>query len=125
MTNCTKNDNDDNKLHPKLPQPDPYSSFPSQTTIRVFAKCLRSDIEYKTISVNTRASCREVVALLLSKYRMRHRDPNLFYLTMEVTVRRLVGAGTVSFYRGMIGRLGLLVLSFFSLYLKNLPLYFS
>lgn len=59
-----------------------------QTTIKVFAKCLRSDIEYKTISVSSRATCREVVSLLLSKYRMRHRDPNLFYLTMEVTVRR-------------------------------------
>ncbi|KAK8376453.1 hypothetical protein O3P69_009834 [Scylla paramamosain] len=68
------------------------TSEPASTTIRVFAKCLRSDIEYKTISVNTRASCREVVALLLSKYRMRHRDPNLFYLTMEVTVRRCSGA---------------------------------
>ncbi|XP_045619963.2 uncharacterized protein [Procambarus clarkii] len=68
------------------------TSEPASTTIRVFAKCLRSDIEYKTISVSARATCREVVALLLSKYRMRHRDPNLFYLTMEVTVRRWSGA---------------------------------
>ena len=61
---------------------------PLQTTIKVYAKCLRSDIEYKTISVSSRATCREVVALLLSKYRMKHRDPNLFYLTMEVTTKR-------------------------------------
>ncbi|KAK7078717.1 hypothetical protein SK128_017958 [Halocaridina rubra] len=61
------------------------------TTIKIFAKCLRSDIEYKTVSVSSRASCKEVVSLLLSKYRMRHRDPNLFYLTMEVTVRRWSG----------------------------------
>jgi hypothetical protein len=33
-------------------------------------------------------SSRELVWLLLSKCRMRHRDPKLFYLTMDVTVRR-------------------------------------
>lgn len=67
------------------------TSEPASTTIKIFAKCLRSDIEYKTISVSSRATCKEVVNLLLSKYRMRHRDPNLFYLTMEVTVRRWSG----------------------------------
>ncbi|XP_018017108.1 uncharacterized protein LOC108673746 [Hyalella azteca] len=61
----------------------------TSTTIRVFAKCLRSDIEYKTVSVGPRTTCGELVASLLSKYRMKHRDPNLFYLTMEVTVKRL------------------------------------
>ncbi|KAF2366497.1 Ras-associating (RA) domain [Trinorchestia longiramus] len=65
--------------------------FADWTTIRVFAKCLRSDIEYKTVSVGPRTTCGELVASLLSKYRMKHRDPNLFYLTMEVTVRRWSG----------------------------------
>nr|CAD7394638.1 unnamed protein product [Timema cristinae] len=58
------------------------------TTIKVYAKCLRPDIEYKTLSITFQTSCREVVTSLLNKYRMRHRDPNLFYLTMEVTVRK-------------------------------------
>lgn len=58
------------------------------TTIKVFAKCLRSDIEYKTLGITYQTTCREVVTSLLSKYRMRHRDPNLFYLTMEVTLRK-------------------------------------
>uniref|UniRef100_A0A8D8XG26 Ras-associating domain-containing protein n=2 Tax=Cacopsylla melanoneura TaxID=428564 RepID=A0A8D8XG26_9HEMI len=58
------------------------------TTIKVFAKCLRSDIEYKTLGITFQTTCREVVTSLLNKYRMRHRDPNLFFLTMEVTVRR-------------------------------------
>lgn len=58
-----------------------------QTTIKVYAKCLRSDIEYKTLGITCQTTCREVVTTLLKKFRMRHRDPNLFYLTMEVTVR--------------------------------------
>lgn len=59
-----------------------------QTTIKVYANCLRPDIEYKTLSITYETTCREVVQNLLNKYRMRHRDPRLFYLTMEVTVRR-------------------------------------
>ncbi|KAL1458688.1 hypothetical protein WDU94_008818, partial [Cyamophila willieti] len=52
------------------------------------SKSLRSDIEYKTLGITFQTTCREVVTSLLNKYRMRHRDPNLFFLTMEVTVRR-------------------------------------
>lgn len=59
-----------------------------QTTIKVYANCLRPDIEYKTLSITYETTCREIVQNLLNKYRMRHRDPRLFYLTMEVTVRR-------------------------------------
>lgn len=62
--------------------------FYQQTTIKVYAKCLRPDIEYKTLSVTFQTSSREVVAMLLGKYRMKHRDPRLFYLTMEVAVKR-------------------------------------
>lgn len=68
-------------------------SVPS-TTIKVYARCLRADIEYKTLSITFQTTCREVVTSLLNKYRMRHRDPNLFYLTMEVTVRK-AGVRTV------------------------------
>ncbi|KPJ07085.1 hypothetical protein RR48_07932 [Papilio machaon] len=57
------------------------------TTIKVYARCLRPDIEYKTLSVTWGTRAREVVAALLSKFRMRHRDPRLFYLSMEVRVR--------------------------------------
>ncbi|XP_047117461.1 uncharacterized protein LOC124798203 [Schistocerca piceifrons] len=64
------------------------------TTIKVYARCLRPDIEYKTLSITFQTTCREVVTALLNKYRMRHRDPNLFYLTMEVTVRK-AGVRTV------------------------------
>jgi len=74
-----------------------YSSLSDaspSTTIKVYARCLRPDIEYKTLSITFQTTCREVVHSLLSKYRMRHRDPNLFYLTMEVTVRK-AGVRTV------------------------------
>ncbi|XP_011296798.1 uncharacterized protein rau isoform X1 [Fopius arisanus] len=66
----------------------PADTAPQQTTIKVYANCLRPDIEYKTLSITYKTTCREVVENLLNKYRMRHRDPRLFYLTMEVTVRR-------------------------------------
>ncbi|XP_063241573.1 uncharacterized protein LOC134541810 [Bacillus rossius redtenbacheri] len=69
-------------------------SSPAATTIKVYARCLRADIEYKTLSITFQTTCREVVTSLLNKYRMRHRDPNLFYLTMEVTVRK-AGVRTV------------------------------
>ncbi|XP_017891918.1 uncharacterized protein LOC108632103 [Ceratina calcarata] len=66
----------------------PADTSSQQTTIKVYAKCLRPDIEYKTLSITYETTCREIVQNLLNKYRMRHRDPRLFYLTMEVTVRR-------------------------------------
>ncbi|XP_031827724.1 RA domain-containing protein rau [Nomia melanderi] len=66
----------------------PADASQQQTTIKVYANCLRPDIEYKTLSITYETTSREVVQNLLNKYRMRHRDPRLFYLTMEVTVRR-------------------------------------
>ncbi|XP_013187020.1 uncharacterized protein LOC106132209 [Amyelois transitella] len=57
------------------------------TTIKVYARCLRPDIEYKTLSVTWGTTAREVVGTLLGKFRMKHRDPRLFYLSMEVRVR--------------------------------------
>ncbi|GBP68767.1 hypothetical protein EVAR_83499_1 [Eumeta japonica] len=58
------------------------------TTIKVYARCLRPDIEYKTLPVTWGTRACEVVAALLRKVRMRHRDPRLFCLSMEVRVRR-------------------------------------
>ena len=56
--------------------------------IKVYARCLRSDIEYKTLSVSPQTTARELIWLLLAKFRMKHRDPNLFYLTMDISIRR-------------------------------------
>lgn len=57
-------------------------------TLKVYAKCLAPDIEYKTVIVTKNMSSRELICLLLSKCRMKHRDPKLFYLTMDVTVKK-------------------------------------
>ena len=55
--------------------------------MKVYTRCLRPDLEYKTMSVKYTTTCRNVVDQLLNKYRMKHRDPNLFFLTMEVATR--------------------------------------
>ena len=47
-----------------------------------------SDVEYKTLSITNQTSSKEVVRLLLHKFRLKHRDPNLFYLTLEVWIRQ-------------------------------------
>ena len=83
-----------------VPSPSPCSSASpshgSNITLKVYAKCLGPDIEYKTVRnpkhlksltkitleqviVAENMSSRELVWLLLSKYRMRHRDPKVCY----------------------------------------------
>ena len=57
-----------------------------RTPIKIFAKCLRSDIEYKTLSVSRHTTSTEVIWMLLSKFKMKHRDPKLFYLTMDIGI---------------------------------------
>jgi len=54
--------------------------------IKIYAKCLRSDIEYKTLSISHQTTSTDVIWMLLSKYKMRHRDPKLFFLTMEIGI---------------------------------------
>ena len=49
---------------------------------------LCSDVEYKTLSINYSTTAREMIRLLLNKFRIKHKDPNLFYLTMEVWIRK-------------------------------------
>ena len=57
-----------------------------QLTIRVYATCLRPHLAYKTIMIKTHTTSRQVISSLLTRFRMRHRDQKLYYLTMEVTV---------------------------------------
>ncbi|XP_044315692.1 uncharacterized protein LOC108040879 [Drosophila rhopaloa] len=68
-----------------------YSSLneqPPQTTIKVYTNCLKIDIEYKTLGIQWDTTSKEVIAQLLRRLKMRQRDPRLFYLSMEVAVRR-------------------------------------
>ena len=57
-----------------------------RTPIKIYAKCLRTDIEYKTLSISRHTTSTEVIWMLLSKFKMRHRDPKLFYLTMDIGI---------------------------------------
>lgn len=61
---------------------------PQKTTVKVFSKVLCSDMEYKTLSITQQTTSKDVVCILLNKFKMKHRDPNLFYLTMEVWMRK-------------------------------------
>ena len=56
--------------------------------MKIYCRCLRPDIEYKTLVINYQTSCKELIMMLLNKAKMKHRDPKLFYLTMEVGVRK-------------------------------------
>ncbi|XP_035210308.1 uncharacterized protein LOC118184703 [Stegodyphus dumicola] len=61
---------------------------PPKCTIKVYTKVLCADMEYKTLCISQQTTSKEVVRMLLSKFKMKHRDPNLFYLTMEVWMRK-------------------------------------
>ena len=61
---------------------------PSRTSLKIFCSCLRPDIEYKTLSVCYQTRARELIWQLLTKYKMKHRDPKLFYLTMDVVISK-------------------------------------
>merc|ERR1719273_69191 len=57
-----------------------------RSTIKIYAKCLKQNIEYKTLSISRNTTSTEVIWMLLSKFKMRHRDPKLFYLTMDIGI---------------------------------------
>ena len=58
----------------------------STEPIRVYASCLRSDIEYRTVRISKTTTASQVIMGLLSKYKMKHVDKNMFFLAMEVTI---------------------------------------
>jgi len=58
-----------------------------KTVVKVHSRILCPDVEYKTLSISRDTNCKQVISQLLTKFRMTHRDPNLFYLTMEVWIR--------------------------------------
>ncbi|XP_067137392.1 uncharacterized protein [Centruroides vittatus] len=64
------------------------SLSPPKTVVKVYSRVLCTDMEYKTLSINPLTTSIDVVRMLLSKFKMKHRDPNLFYLTMEVWIRK-------------------------------------
>ncbi|XP_025017839.1 uncharacterized protein LOC107368015 [Tetranychus urticae] len=67
---------------------DSISSGPSKSMIKIYTKVLCSDIEYKTLSITEDTTCNDMVRMLLHKFRLKHTDPNLFYVAMEVIIRK-------------------------------------
>jgi len=93
------NSNYDRSVYNRTPDPISISSRASsysslsegsgpKMAIKVFASCLRPDIEYKTLSIGHATTAKTVIWQLLSKYKMKHRDPKLFYLSLEVQVQK-------------------------------------
>ncbi|XP_022255306.1 uncharacterized protein LOC106470149 [Limulus polyphemus] len=56
--------------------------------VKVYARVLSTDVKYKTLSIVPQTTSKEIVRMLLNKFRMKHRDPNLYYLAMEVWIRK-------------------------------------
>ncbi|OQV23693.1 hypothetical protein BV898_02430 [Hypsibius exemplaris] len=54
--------------------------------IKVHCNILRPDVDYKTLFVSNYTSTKDVVQMLLRKCKMRNRDPNLYYLMMEISM---------------------------------------
>jgi len=63
-------------------------TLPATNNIRVYATCLRPHLAYKTVMISPHTTSKQVILGLLSRFRMKHRDPKLFFLTMEVTVNQ-------------------------------------
>jgi len=71
---------------PQEVQIKPTSS--ADSTIKIYAQTLSQDVEYVTLHVNTQTKSKQIVRSLLRKFRLKHRDPNLFYLTLERIIRK-------------------------------------
>ncbi|KAF2362015.1 Ras-associating (RA) domain [Trinorchestia longiramus] len=67
----------------------------SKTAVRIHLRQLRPDIEYKTIRMDSTTTCRQLIEHLLQKLRLKHRDPNLFAVVLEVAVKGPAGAPPV------------------------------
>ncbi|CAG2103455.1 unnamed protein product [Medioppia subpectinata] len=59
-----------------------------KVVIKIYSRVLCSDVEYKTLSITSQTTSKQVARMLLNKFRLKQRDPNLFYLTLEVWIRQ-------------------------------------
>jgi len=58
----------------------------STEPIRVYASCLRADVEYRTVRISKTTTAKQVIMGLLSKFRLKHVDRNMFFLAIEVNI---------------------------------------
>ncbi|KAI6241465.1 Ras association domain protein [Aphelenchoides fujianensis] len=57
--------------------------------LRVFTGNIKAETDFKTVKISTHTSALSVIEMMLSKFRLAHRDPNLFRICMEITTRHL------------------------------------
>ena len=57
--------------------------------VRIYASCLRSDIEYLTVKINKVTTVQEIIQNLLNRHKVRYVDSNLFFLSMEVSMQEI------------------------------------
>lgn len=56
--------------------------------VKIFTRVLCTDVEYKTLSIYNHTTCKWIVKTILDKFRLKHRDPKLFYLTLEAWIKQ-------------------------------------
>ncbi len=49
---------------------------------------IKADTDYKTIRVSASTNARTAISVMLNKFRLSCRDPNLFELCMELRTKR-------------------------------------
>ncbi|KPM10642.1 Ras association (RalGDS/AF-6) domain containing protein [Sarcoptes scabiei] len=64
--------------------------------IKIYTRILCTDVEYKTLSIDNKTTCKEIVQMILKKFRLQHRDSNLFYLTLEAWIKQTEGFDILS-----------------------------
>ncbi|KAJ6216813.1 hypothetical protein RDWZM_007970 [Blomia tropicalis] len=59
-----------------------------KVVVKIFTRVLCTDVEYKTLSIYNHTTCKWIVKTILDKFRLKHRDPKLFYLTLEAWIKQ-------------------------------------
>lgn len=59
-----------------------------KVVMKIYTNVLCTDVEYKTLSVGADTTSGQIVRTILAKFRLKHRDPNLFYLTLEAWIKQ-------------------------------------
>ncbi|KAH9389743.1 hypothetical protein TYRP_007290 [Tyrophagus putrescentiae] len=59
-----------------------------KVVIKIYTRVLCTDVEYKTLSIYNHTTSKSIVQMILNKFRLKHRDPKLFYLTLEAWIKQ-------------------------------------
>ncbi|KAH7724871.1 Protein W05B10.4 [Aphelenchoides avenae] len=55
--------------------------------LRVFTGVIKADTDYKTLKISNQTTTQTVIEIVMNKFRLTCRDPNLFQLWMEIRTR--------------------------------------